>query len=207
MPIATINPVNGETLKTFDALRPEQIDQRLARAAAGFAALQSTTFDQRARWMSAAADILDRERDGIAETMTTEMGKTLASAKAEVAKCATACRYYAAHAEEFLADEPADAGAVKAQRAYATYQRLGPVLAVMPWNFPLWQAMRFAAPALMAGNVGLLKHASNVPQTALFMEELFRRAGFPEGSFQTLLIGSDLVGSGSVHTREPARPS
>jgi succinate-semialdehyde dehydrogenase/glutarate-semialdehyde dehydrogenase len=201
MPIATINPVNGETLKTFDALRPEQIDQRLARATAGFAALRSTTFDQRAEWMSAAADILDRERDGIAETMTTEMGKTLASAKAEVAKCATACRYYAAHAEEFLADEPADTGAVKAQRAYATYQPLGPVLAVMPWNFPLWQAMRFAAPALMAGNVGLLKHASNVPQTALFMEELFRRAGFPEGSFQTLLIGSDLVESVLVDKR------
>jgi succinate-semialdehyde dehydrogenase/glutarate-semialdehyde dehydrogenase len=121
------------------------------------------------------------------------MGKTLASAKAEVAKCANACRYYAERAEGYLADEPGDASAVKARRAYTTYQPIGPVLAVMPWNFPLWQAMRFAAPALMAGNTGLLKHASNVPQTALFMAELFERAGFPSGSFQTLLIGADKV--------------
>jgi succinate-semialdehyde dehydrogenase / glutarate-semialdehyde dehydrogenase len=125
--------------------------------------------------------------------MTTEMGKTLAAAKQEVAKCATCCRFYADHAEGFLADEPADAKAVGAAKAYATYQPIGPVLAIMPWNFPLWQAMRFAAPALMAGNIGLLKHASNVPQTALFMEELFARAGFPVGVFQTLLIGSSKV--------------
>jgi NAD-dependent aldehyde dehydrogenases len=143
--------------------------------------------------MVAAAGILDAEVESIATTMTIEMGKTLASAKAEVAKCAKACRYYAEHSQQFLAAEPADAAAVGANQAYAIYRPLGPVLAIMPWNFPLWQAMRFAAPALMAGNAGLLKHASNVPQTALFMEELFRRAGFPDGSFQTLLIGADAV--------------
>ena len=125
--------------------------------------------------------------------MTTEMGKTLAAAKQEVAKCAVACRYFAEHAAEFLADEPGDAGAVGAVDAYVSYEPLGPVLAIMPWNFPLWQAMRFAAPALMAGNVGLLKHASNVPQTALFMQGLFARAGFPQGAFQTLLVGSKRV--------------
>jgi succinate-semialdehyde dehydrogenase/glutarate-semialdehyde dehydrogenase len=191
--ISTTNPATGEVLKTFDPMPPEQIDRALARAVDGYAALRGTSFAQRAGWMTAAAGILDAERDAIAAMMTTEMGKTLAAARAEVAKCATACRYYAAHAEGYLADEPADAGAVKARRAYTIYQPIGPVLAVMPWNFPLWQAMRFAAPALMAGNVGLLKHASNVPQTALFMAELFARAGFPDGAFQTLLIGSDQV--------------
>ena len=129
----------------------------------------------------------------MARLMTTEMGKPVGAARAEIQKCAKACRFYAERAEGFLADEPVEPGAVGASRAFARYQPLGPVLAVMPWNFPLWQAMRFAAPALMAGNVGLLKHASNVPQTALFMEELFQKAGFPEHVFQTVLVGSDMV--------------
>jgi succinate-semialdehyde dehydrogenase/glutarate-semialdehyde dehydrogenase len=193
MPIATINPVTGEVLKTFDALTEEQIDAAIGRSPAGFRELRRTTFAQRAAWMVAAADLLDADRDDVAALMTLEMGKTLAAAKAEVAKCATACRFYAEHAERFLADEPAEPAEVGAVRAYARYQPLGPVLAVMPWNFPLWQAMRFAAPALMAGNTGLLKHASNVPQTALYLGELFTRAGFPAGAFQTLLVGSDAV--------------
>lgn len=193
MPIATTNPATGQVEQTFTALTEAELDSRLQAAADGFSALRQTSFAQRAQWMQAAADILDAERDSLARVMTTEMGKTLASAKAEVSKSAKACRYYADHAEEILADEPVDPASVNATNSYVRYQPLGPVLAVMPWNFPLWQAMRFAAPALMAGNVGLLKHASNVPQTALYMQELFERGGFPAGSFQTLLIGSDLV--------------
>ncbi len=193
MAIATINPATGETVKTFDEMSDAFVEQCLAAAAAAHASYRLTGFDARAGWMRRAADILDDEQDQIAAMMTTEMGKTLAAARQEVAKCATACRYYAEHAARFMADEPADAEAVGAKRAYVKYQPLGPVLAIMPWNFPLWQAMRFAAPALMAGNVGLLKHASNVPQTALFMQDLFTRAGFPDGTFQTLLVGSKRV--------------
>jgi len=193
MPIATTNPATGQVEQTFTPLTDAEIDARLQAAADGFRALSRTSFADRAGWMRAAADILDAEQDAIGRMMTTEMGKTLASAKAETAKCAKACRFYADNAERFLTDEQVDPAAVNATHAYVRYQPLGPVLAIMPWNFPLWQAMRFAAPALMAGNVGLLKHASNVPQTALFMQELFSRAGFPDGSFQTLLIGSDQV--------------
>ena len=193
MAIATINPATGETVKTYDEMSEADVERCLAAAAAVHESYRLTSFAERAGWMRAAASILDTEQDQIAAMMTTEMGKTLAAAKQEVAKCATACRYYAEHAEQFLADEPADAGAVGAADAYVSYQPLGPVLAIMPWNFPLWQAMRFAVPALMAGNVGLLKHASNVPQTALFMQDLFARAGFPAGTFQTLLIGSARV--------------
>jgi succinate-semialdehyde dehydrogenase/glutarate-semialdehyde dehydrogenase len=193
MAIATVNPATGETIKTFDPLAVEELEAKLARADATFQSYRLTTFSQRADWMQAAADILEKEADTIAAVMTTEMGKTLKAAKAEALKCAKACRFYAEHAEGFLADEPADPGAVGAKQAYTRYLPIGPVLAIMPWNFPLWQAMRFAAPALMAGNVGLLKHASNVPQTALFLEDLFSRAGFPDGAFQTLLIGSDQV--------------
>ncbi|MER7333156.1 MULTISPECIES: NADP-dependent succinic semialdehyde dehydrogenase [unclassified Micromonospora] len=190
MPIATINPATGQVLKSYDPMSAEQIDAAIERADLAYRQLRGTTIVQRERWLSAAADLLEAERDETARLMTTEMGKTYAAAKAEVTKCATACRFYAAKGAEFLADEPADAAAVKATRAFVRYQPIGPVLAVMPWNFPLWQVMRFAAPALMAGNTGLLKHASNVPQTALLLEDLFRRAGFPEGAFTTLLVGS-----------------
>ncbi|MFI7488879.1 NADP-dependent succinic semialdehyde dehydrogenase [Micromonospora echinaurantiaca] len=193
MPIATTNPATGQVLKTYDAMPAEEIDAAIERADLAYRQLRGTTVEQRGRWLTAAADLLEAERDATARLMTTEMGKTYAAAKAEVTKCATACRFYAANAAAFLADEPADAPAVKATRAFVRYQPIGPVLAVMPWNFPLWQVMRFAAPALMAGNTGLLKHASNVPQTALLLEDLFRRAGFPEGAFTTLLVGSDAV--------------
>ncbi len=195
MPIATTNPATGQVLRTFDPLTAAELEDRLARAAAAFASYRWTSYEQRAGWMRVAADLLDAEAQAIAELMTLEMGKTLKAARAEIGKCAAGCRYYAEHAASMLADQPVDAAAVGASRAYVRWQPLGPVLAVMPWNFPLWQAMRFAAPALMAGNVGLLKHASNVPQTALLLEELFVRAGFPADVFQTLLIGSDLVES------------
>jgi len=191
--IATINPATGETLKTYDELSEAEVQRCLATAAAAYASYRLTSFADRAAWMRRAADILDDENEQIATMMVTEMGKTLVAARAEVTKCATTCRYYAEHAEGYLADEPADTAAVGASGAWVRYDSLGPVLAIMPWNFPLWQAMRFAAPALMAGNVGLLKHASNVPQTALFMQDLFTRAGFPEGAFQTLLVGSRRV--------------
>ena len=193
MAIATINPATGETLKTYDELSEAEVQRCLATAAAAHASYRLTSFADRAAWMRRAADILDDENEQIATMMVTEMGKTLVAARAEVTKCATTCRYYAEHAEGYLADEPADAAAVGASGAWVRYDSLGPVLAIMPWNFPLWQAMRFAAPALMAGNVGLLKHASNVPQTALFMQDLFTRAGFPAGAFQTLLVGSRRV--------------
>jgi succinate-semialdehyde dehydrogenase/glutarate-semialdehyde dehydrogenase len=191
MPIATINPATGETLRTFEALSDDEVQAKVAKAAAAFSSYRHTTIAQRETWLRAAADILDAEADAIAAVMTSEMGKTLASAKAEVAKCASGCRYYADNAARILADIPlADPTSVKADAAYTRWQPLGPVLAIMPWNFPLWQCFRFAAPALMAGNVGLLKHASNVPQSALIIEDVLRRAGFPDGVFQTLLIAA-----------------
>jgi succinate-semialdehyde dehydrogenase/glutarate-semialdehyde dehydrogenase len=193
MSIATTNPVTGEVLKTFEPRSDDQIDQAISRSATGFRTLRDTSMEQRGAWMRRAADLLDGDQDDVGALMTQEMGKTFAAAKAEVTKCANACRFYAEHATQFLADEPVEPSSVGAVSAYARYQPLGPVLAVMPWNFPLWQAMRFAAPALMAGNTGLLKHASNVPQTALYLGELFTRAGFPAAAFQTLLVGSDAV--------------
>ncbi|MFI5661319.1 NADP-dependent succinic semialdehyde dehydrogenase [Streptomyces sp. NPDC051684] len=196
MPIATVNPANGETLKTYEALPPEEIERRLALAASAFDSYRTTTFFDRARLLQRAADLLEADAPDIARVMTTEMGKPVAAARAEALKCVKTMRWYAEHASELLADEhPANADVKDsgAARAHVRYRPLGPVLAVMPWNFPLWQVVRFAAPALMAGNVGLLKHASNVPQTALYLEDLFRRAGFPEGCFQTLLIGSGAV--------------
>ncbi|MGW5359558.1 NADP-dependent succinic semialdehyde dehydrogenase [Actinopolymorpha pittospori] len=194
MPIATVNPATGETLEEFDPHPAEEVDRRLAAAEEAFRTLRRTTFDTRAEWLRAAADLLEAERDEVAKTVTTEMGKTLTSARAEAAKCVAGMRYYADNAAGLLADEPlADPSQVGASRAYVSYQPIGPVLAVMPWNFPLWQVVRFAAPALMAGNTGLLKHASNVPRTALYLDQLFTRAGFPEGAFATLLIGSSDV--------------
>ncbi|MEU8697173.1 NADP-dependent succinic semialdehyde dehydrogenase [Streptomyces sp. NPDC048680] len=196
MPIATVNPANGETLRTFDALGADEIERRLAAADTAFRAYRTTGFGERSRLMNRAADLLDEDQQDIARTMTLEMGKPVRAARAEAGKCAKAMRWYASHAEGLLADEhpaPADVEDSGASRAYVHYRPLGTVLAVMPWNFPLWQVVRFAAPALMAGNTGLLKHASNVPQTALYLGDLFRRAGFPEGCFQTVLVGSGAI--------------
>jgi succinate-semialdehyde dehydrogenase/glutarate-semialdehyde dehydrogenase len=190
MPIASINPATGEVIKTFSALSEAEIEKKVQLAVRVFKAEKQTPFAVRAQRMRKAADILERDKDKFAHLMTLEMGKTLKSAVAEAVKCATGCRYYAENAERFMADEVVETGAKK---SFVRYQPIGPVLAVMPWNFPFWQVFRFAAPALMAGNVGLLKHASNVPQCALAIESIFLEAGFPEGAFQTLLIGSGQV--------------
>jgi succinate-semialdehyde dehydrogenase/glutarate-semialdehyde dehydrogenase len=190
MAIATINPATGEVVKKFDALTDAQVDDKITKAAAAFHGFRKTPFADRARWMTKAAEILDSEKESIGRLMTLEMGKTLSSAIAEAEKCASTCRYYAENAARFIADEPITTSAAK---SFIRYQPIGIVLAVMPWNFPFWQVFRFIAPGLMAGNVGLLKHASNVPQCALKIEEIVRRAGFPEGVFQALLIGASQV--------------
>jgi succinate-semialdehyde dehydrogenase/glutarate-semialdehyde dehydrogenase len=188
--IASINPATGEMVRAFEPLTDAQVDERLARAEAAYRRYRNTPLDERRRWLSAAAEILESEQDRLGRIMTLEMGKPIAAARAEAAKCATACRYYAEHGERLLADEVVEGGP---GRNFIRYQPIGPVLAVMPWNFPFWQVFRFAAPALMAGNVGLLKHASNVPQCALEIEDVIRRAGFPPDAFQTLPIGSAQV--------------
>ncbi|MFJ6700254.1 NADP-dependent succinic semialdehyde dehydrogenase [Streptomyces sp. NPDC091272] len=196
MPIATVDPSTGETLETFEPLSPEQIEERLAKAEDAFGRHRTSGFAERARLLNRAADLLEQDTPDIARTMTTEMGKPVAAARAEAAKCVKAMRWYAERAESLLADEhpaAADVTDSGASRALVRYRPLGVVLAVMPWNFPLWQVVRFAAPALMAGNVALLKHASNVPRTANYLQDLFVRAGYPEGCFQTLLIGSGAV--------------
>ncbi len=193
MALATIDPASGQLRTTFSPFDAAELEDRLQRSAAAFASYRTTTYSQRAAWMRAVADLIDEETPTTAALLTLEMGKTIRSARAELAKCAAGCRYYAENAERMLATEDVDADAVKATRAYVRWEPLGPVLAVMPWNFPMWQVIRFAAPALMAGNTALLKHASNVPQTALHLEDLFRRAGFPQDVFSTLLIGSDQV--------------
>ena len=190
MAIATINPATGQVVRTFESLTDAQIEERVERAARTFVEYRTVPFGERARKMHKVAGILEDDKEALGRLMTLEMGKPLKAAVAEAAKCATACRYYAEHAEHFLADEVVE---TSAKRSFIRYLPIGPVLAVMPWNFPFWQVIRFAAPALMAGNVGLLKHASNVPQCALKIEEIFRAAGFPEGAFQTLLVGSDKV--------------
>ncbi len=190
MAIASVNPATGETLENFESLTNDETDTRIAIATAAFARYRTTSFAIRSDWMVRAATILDRDSEELARVMTMEMGKTLVSAVAEVEKCAAVCRHYAEHAERILADQAIH---VDKGRARVSFQPLGVILAVMPWNFPLWQAIRFAAPALMAGNVALLKHASNVPRSALEIERVLREAGFPEGAFQTLLVGSDVV--------------
>ena len=192
MAIATINPATGEVIQTFQPLSQAEIETKLQLAVKAFKAERKTPFATRAQRMLKAADILERDKDKFAHLMTLEMGKTYKSAVAEAVKCTTACRFYAENAERMLADEVVETGAKK---SFIRYLPIGPVLAVMPWNFPFWQVFRFAAPALMAGNVGLLKHASNVPQCALAIESIFLEAGFPEGAFQALLIGSGAVDS------------
>jgi succinate-semialdehyde dehydrogenase/glutarate-semialdehyde dehydrogenase len=186
MAFASINPTNGKTLRTFESHTESEVEARLRRAEETFRTYRHTPLAERARWMRRAAELLEGEAERYGRMMTEEMGKPLEAARAEAKKSASACSYYAEHAERFLADEPVE---TPPDRSFVRYQPLGPVLAIMPWNFPFWQVVRFAAPALMAGNVGLLKHAHNVPQCALALEELFVRAGFPEGAFQTLLVG------------------
>jgi succinate-semialdehyde dehydrogenase/glutarate-semialdehyde dehydrogenase len=191
MAIATVNPTTGEVLKTFEPLTDVQIEEKLQRSVRAFAEFRHTTFASRAAKMLKAAEILEADKEKFGRVMTLEMGKTFRSAVDEAAKCAVACRYYAENAEKFLADEPA---AVPGTNSFVRYLPIGSILAVMPWNYPFWQVFRFIAPSLMAGNVGLLKHASNVPQSALLIEDILLREGFPEGVFQTLLIGSAKVG-------------
>lgn len=190
MAIASVNPATGETLRTFSPLHANEIEQKLATAERAFQVHRGTTFHDRAKRISKLADLLTQERDALAEIITAEMGKLIGAAADEVMKCAGACRYYAENAERFLADVQVPS---EATRSYLRHEPIGAILAVMPWNFPFWQVFRFAAPALMAGNVGLLKHAANVPQCALTIEDLFRRAGFVEGAFQTLLIETEQI--------------
>ena len=191
MAIAVTNPTTGETIREFEEHDAAEIEARVQKTQAAYEALKATTYDQRAAWMKASADILESEVDQLARMMVIEMGKPITQAIAEVHKCAKNMRFYADNAEKFLADEPLDdPSVVGASQAYLHYQPLGVVLAVMPWNYPLWQVIRFAAPALMAGNTGLLKHASNVPESALYLDTLFTRGGFPDGSFTTILAGS-----------------
>jgi succinate-semialdehyde dehydrogenase/glutarate-semialdehyde dehydrogenase len=195
MPIASTDPATGTLIKSFDPYSKEEVERHIAAAHACFAELRSTTIEQRAAWMHEAADILETEADEVARLITTEMGKTYLSAKYEALKSATGMRHFADHAKTYLAPEaPVAPGEVNASALNVRFDPIGVILAIMPWNYPLWQAVRFAAPALMAGNTGLLKHASNVPQCALYLGDLFRRAGFPEGAFQTLLIeGADVA--------------
>ncbi|HEX9608171.1 MAG TPA: aldehyde dehydrogenase family protein, partial [Gemmatimonadaceae bacterium] len=190
MSISTLNPATGKTVRTFEPFSAARVSEALDRGVAAYRQHRHSSFADRASRMRKAAGILDAECRELGQLMTLEMGKPIKPAVAEAEKCATACRYYADNAERFLADQPVE---MEGGRSWVAFQPIGVVLAIMPWNFPFWQVIRFAAPALMAGNVGVLKHASNVPQCALAIEDIFRRAGFADGSFQTLLIGSDMV--------------
>jgi succinate-semialdehyde dehydrogenase/glutarate-semialdehyde dehydrogenase len=188
--IVSINPATGQTIRTFSPISDQELEAKLQRAADAYERHRRTPLRERTRLLGRAAEILESEKEDFGRLMVTEMGKTLKAAVEEAAKCAWGCRYYMENAERFLADDPVETGPAK---TFITYQPIGPILAVMPWNFPFWQVFRFAAPALAAGNVGLLKHASNVPQCALAIEDIFRRAGFAEGCFQTLLIETPRV--------------
>jgi succinate-semialdehyde dehydrogenase/glutarate-semialdehyde dehydrogenase len=188
--IASINPATGQTIRTFPTLTEQELEVRIQRAADAYARHRRTPIQERTRMLLRAAEILESEKEDFGRLMATEMGKTLKAGVEEAVKCAWGCRYYAENAERFLADEVVETGTA---RTFIAYQPIGPILAVMPWNFPFWQVFRFAAPALAAGNVGLLKHASNVPQCALAIEDIFQRAGFAEGCFQTLLIQTERV--------------
>ncbi len=190
MPIASINPATGETIKTFEPFDSRQVEEKLQQSSETSRSYRKTSFAERSGWMLRAAEILENEKNDFARLMTVEMGKPIKGAIGEIEKCALVCRYYSDNAKQHLKDQLVQTDAT---RSYVCFQPLGPVLAIMPWNFPFWQVFRFAAPALMAGNVGLLKHSSNVPQCALAIEDIFRRAGFPDGAFQTLLIGTDAV--------------
>src|SRR5213594_2817612 len=194
MAIALINPATGEKLKDFSPFDDAEIEQRLARAEKAFRKYRRTTFIDRSVLLEAVAELLFQEKQKFAKIITLEMGKLFRDSVAEIEKCARGCRFYAENGQRFLEEEPAQTDAAE---SYVEYQPLGPVLAIMPWNFPFWQVFRFAAPALMAGKVGLLKHASNVPRCALQIEEVFRQAGFPENLFRTVLVGSQKV-AGSI---------
>src|SRR5262245_17010446 len=190
MPIASVNPATGEKLKGFSAFDNAEIEKRLGRAEGAFKNYRHTTLTERAQLLHAVSELLFQEKQKFAEIITLEMGKLLRDSIAEIEKCARGCRFYAENGARFLEEEPAQTDAAE---SYVEYQPLGPVLAVMPWNFPFWQVFRFAAPALMAGNAAILKHASNVPGCALAIESVFRDAGFPRGLFSTVLVGSSAV--------------
>jgi succinate-semialdehyde dehydrogenase/glutarate-semialdehyde dehydrogenase len=189
-PLATVNPTTGETLQRFEPFDAAEVENRLAAAASAATVWAATPVGDRSRLLITVAELLEGELPDIAHLLTTEMGKPFAQAKGEVAKCASAFRWYAEHGPAFIADEEVP---IEGARGLIRYQPLGPVLAIMPWNFPLWQVVRFAAPGVLAGNVGLLKHAPNVPRTSLLLEDVFRRAGAPTGVFQSLLIADPRV--------------
>src|SRR5216110_3212196 len=190
MAIASINPATGEKVQEFSAFDDAEMEKRLARADKAFRNYRRTTFTDRSVLLEAVAELLFQEKQKFAQIITLEMGKLFRASVEEIEKCGRGCRFYAENGERFLEDEPAQTDAAE---SYVQYEPLGPVLAIMPWNFPFWQVFRFAAPALFAGNVGLLKHASNVPQCALVIEQIFCRAGFDDGIFQTLLIEPEEV--------------
>jgi succinate-semialdehyde dehydrogenase/glutarate-semialdehyde dehydrogenase len=192
MAIASTNPTTGETLKEFAALDSREVEEKLSKAESAFQSYRKTSFAQRASWLTAAADSLENDKARLARIMSLEMGKLLRAAEEEIVKCARGCRFYAEKAAQFLAEQKLE---TETAHNFVRYEPMGPILAIMPWNFPFWQVFRFGAPALMAGNVALLKHAANVPQCALAIEDVFRRAGFPEGVFQTLLIETEQVRS------------